>query len=89
MKIDYHKRFLKNLARAPHHIQLVVSKRIRLFSIDPFYGLLNNHALVGKWQGHRSINVTGDWRAIYRDLGDGRIEWVEFGELGTHRDLYD
>lgn len=89
MRIDYHKRFLKHFTHAPRHIQIATSKRIALFLIDPFSRSLRNHALSGRWRGYRSIDITGDWRAIYQELGDGTIEWVEFIELGTHSQLYE
>jgi addiction module RelE/StbE family toxin len=52
---------------------------------DPFAKSLNNHALVGKYKGYRSINVTGDFRSIY---------WLQksdvgiFVAIGMHSQLY-
>ncbi len=88
MKVDYHKRFLKQVAKAPHQIQMAVRERIAIFRVDRLHHLLYDHALHGEWVGFRSINITGDWRAIYRDHGEGTIEWIEFVELGTHHKLY-
>lgn len=42
-----------------------VDNKLRLFMDDPFSPLLNNHALQGEVAGLRSINISGDWRALY------------------------
>jgi len=42
--------------------------------------------LTGKYKGFRSINITGDWRAVFRELKSGEI--VYFDLLGTHSKLY-
>ena len=60
-------------------------KRLKLFLGDPFNPLLSNHALHGEWRQFRSINVTGDFRAIYRMLTDGTGEFVL---IDTHGNLY-
>lgn len=45
---------------------------------------LRSHALRGDYKDYRSINVTGDWRAIYRMVGETAL----FIALGTHSQLY-
>ena len=45
---------------------------------------LRNHPLKDKFAGVRSIDVTGDWRALYRKMR----ERIIFVELGTHDQLY-
>jgi len=47
--------------------------------------ILNNHALTGQWAGYRSINITGDYRAVYR-LAEEDIAY--FVALDTHSKLY-
>ncbi len=88
MRIDYSKVFIKHLQKAPIKIQKKFRERLDLFSENKLDPILRNHLLKGKWKGYRSININGDWRAIYHDMGDGTIEWVEFVEIGTHSDLY-
>jgi len=40
-------------------------------------------------EGYRSINITGDWRALYTIKGDGKGgEIAVFEILGTHSQLY-
>lgn len=47
---------------------------------------LNNHVLRGKLRGLRSINITGDWRAIFREYK--KDKQILFDSLGTHSQLY-
>ncbi|MDZ7586807.1 MAG: hypothetical protein U0946_03555 [Patescibacteria group bacterium] len=65
MRIDYSKRFIKQLKKAPLKIRRAFKKRFALFILNPFAVLLNNHSLKEKWQGFKSIDITGDWRAIF------------------------
>ena len=85
MKVKLSKNFQKQYRKAPRKIQKSVKSRIILFRNNPSDSLLNNHALVGKLKGYRSINITGDWRAIYREIG---INIAYFVSLGTHSQLY-
>lgn len=87
-RIDYSKKFIKQLKKAPLEIKIAFRKRFELFSKDPFNPLLNNHQLSGKLNSNRSINVTGDWRAIYEELNKGNEQIVYFIALGTHSQLY-
>ena len=69
----------------PVKIQIKFGERLLLFSKDMFHPLLNNHALRGIYKDTRSINVTGDYRALYTHDG----EKVVFIAIGTHSELYE
>ena len=86
MRIEYSRRFIKELGRAPQKIQLAFKSRLVLFLENKSDPVLNNHALGGKLINCHSINVTGDWRAIYEELENGDI--VFFVVLGTHSKIY-
>ncbi|OGD85132.1 hypothetical protein A2696_00160 [Candidatus Curtissbacteria bacterium RIFCSPHIGHO2_01_FULL_41_13] len=89
MNIKYSATFKKQYKKSPKKIQEKVKERISLFVQDPTNQLLNNHALTGKFQGYRSINVTGDWRAIYSIRLDLKSKQEYYFELvGTHSQLY-
>jgi mRNA interferase YafQ len=45
---------------------------------------LSDHALQGKWVGHRDLHVEPDWVLIYKIEGDT----VRFERTGTHSDLF-
>lgn len=65
-------------------MKIVVKERIKVFELNPSDLRLRNHPLKGKLKGYRSINITGDWRAIYFVSGEDVI----FAELGRHSELY-
>jgi len=52
---------------------------------NPFNPILNNHALHGKWGRYRSINITGNLRALYEliDIDTALLILVD-----THSNLY-
>ena len=85
-RVDFSKRFEKDLKKSPKKIQIAFRSRLEIYLTDRFNPVLNNHTLTGKFEGHRSINVTGDWRAIFRELDGGEI--VYFDLLETHSRLY-
>lgn len=85
MKAKFHKSFAKQLGRHPDKVQAVFEKRLALFLSDSFNPLLSNHGLSGRWTGYRSINISGDLRAIY-ELTDK--ETAFFAAFGTHSQLY-
>ncbi len=65
------------------------AERSQLFQTDPFHPFLHNHALKGMYKGYRSINVTGDWRALYMESRSASGEVIiEFKLFGTHSQLY-
>lgn len=85
-RIDYSKSFIKNLRKSPLKIRKAFQERLRIFIDDKFHPFLNNHALMGEYQGYRSINVTGDWRAIFQEFEGGEL--IYFDILDTHSNLY-
>ncbi|MDD2870508.1 MAG: type II toxin-antitoxin system mRNA interferase toxin, RelE/StbE family [Candidatus Gracilibacteria bacterium] len=88
MKIKYNKKFTKKFEKLDKIIQEKTISRIDDFQKTPFSVILNNHALTGDYKGYRSINITGDFRAIFREYPDGTYEFVEFIDIGTHSQLY-
>jgi addiction module RelE/StbE family toxin len=85
MHITFSQKFTKQRNKAPKAIQKAFDNRLRLFLVNRFDSLLNNHGLKGQYFGYRSINITGDWRAVYRDLND---DGIYFSAFGTHSQLY-
>jgi addiction module RelE/StbE family toxin len=88
-RIEYSKKFDKQLKKAPLEIKIAFRNRLSLFLKNKFNSALKNHTLTGNFKGYRSINITGDWRAIYSEnfgkTGEGKII---FELLGTHSQLY-
>jgi len=86
MRIDYSKKFIKQLKKAPISVKNNFQKRLQTFSKNKKDPVLNNHKLKGKLKGFRSINITGDYRAIFKELDNGDL--IFFFMLGTHSELY-
>lgn len=84
MEIRYHKHFEKQYLKLSENVQRKFKSRLIVFVNDPFDPELNNHALSGRYTGRRSINVTGDLRAIYEIKNNS----VYFVLIGTHSELY-
>lgn len=86
MEINYSKYFLKCLKKSPDKIRHSFKSRLALFILNPQAVLLNNYSLKGKWLGYRSINITGNWRAIF--MADFNYQEIKFYAFGTHSQLY-
>lgn len=87
-KPEFSSRFLKKYDKADAKIQSAFKRRFKLFLEDPANPLLRNHALRGKYKGFRSINVTGNWRAVYAEKIEYNQRIIVFHEIGTHSQLY-
>jgi len=85
MVIETTKTFDKQYSKVNLKVKLALKRRITLFKTNPFEVSLRNHALKGKYLGFRSIDITGDVRALYTTQGDTIII---FGFIGTHSQLY-
>jgi addiction module RelE/StbE family toxin len=85
MHIYFHKHFEKMFQKCTPVVQKKFRERIAVFLDDPFSEELRNHALRGKYEGLRSINITGDIRAVY-DPTDA--EHVRFVAIGSHAQLH-
>lgn len=84
MHVRFHKHFVKKYEKLKK-IQEKINDKIRLFSEDPFNSLLENHALRGEFKDCRSINITGDYKAVYK-LASPNV--ALFIKIGTHSELY-
>ncbi len=85
MDVQFAKKFQKQYLKLPVKTQRQFDKRLDLWLKTPLSPTLNDHALFGKYQGYRSINITGDIRALYIKNGN---TVVIFGFIGTHSQLY-
>lgn len=86
MQIEYSKTFIKEFKKCPVNIKANFKKRLKIFIDNQYHTILNNHPLIGKLKNYRSINITGDYRAIFEEIDDGRI--IYFVAIGTHSQLY-
>lgn len=84
--ILFDKEFHKQFKKLPDAHKEKFYERLELFEVDASHPLLHNHPLHGKYGGCRSINVTGDLRAIYYKMV--KKEMFVFITIGTHGNLY-
>lgn len=85
MNAIFSKKFIKQYNAAPDFIRQSFDARAAIFLLNKFDQTLNNHQLNGKLSNLRSINISGDWRALFEELGSGN---VVFKAIGTHSQLY-
>ena len=85
MKLNFSRRFEKQRAKSVKSVKRKLNERLRLFVADPFHPLLENHPLHGMYAGCRSINITGDYRAIFYNESP---DIVRFIVIGTHHELF-
>jgi len=85
MQTILHRNFVKKFTKRLPKIQEAFKSRRNLFLENPFHPLLNNHPLTGDRKGQWSINITGDWRAIYIFKGE---DMVVFIDIDVHGNLY-
>ena len=84
MEIVFHSHFKKRLKKLPEKVRNNLSERLEIFTENKFNEILNNHSVEGAYPNCRSINITGDYRAIYEEKDGGII----FRLIGTHSELY-
>ena len=85
MIVIYSKKFKKSYQKLPSKVQEQFKRRQNLFLSEPFGPILNNHPLHEPYAGCRSINVTGDYRAIFYHETEDVIRFII---IGTHHELF-
>jgi addiction module RelE/StbE family toxin len=84
MIIVFHSAFKKKLRKLDPKIKKAFKERSQILKMNKFDSVLNNHSVEKKYPGCRSINITGDFRLVFKDLKD----IVIFLKIGTHSELY-
>ena len=84
MTVAYSKAFIKQAKKLSPDLRKRLQDSIKLFCNNPLNPTLRNHALKGKYKEYRSIDITGDMRALYLQQDDRSI----FDAVGTHSQLY-
>lgn len=88
LHIEYTVLFNKQLKNALLDIKIAFKESRELFLDNPNHPNLRNHALREKYAGYRSIDVTGDWRALFKIRKSKLKTVITFHILGTHTQLY-
>ena len=85
MRIEYSKKFIKEFKKCPSAIKNTFAKKLEVFINNKYHPALNNHSLFGELKNYKSLNITGNWRAIFQELDN---EIIYFVAVGTHSQLY-
>lgn len=88
MKVDFSPDFYTQYKKVNVRIRNSVDERIAIFIKNPHDLVLNNHSLHEPLQGLRSINITADYRALYKEIHEEKEESVYFVLLGTHEEMF-
>jgi len=86
MLVKYSKKFIKEFEKCPAGIKNAFKTRLEIFLDNQYHPLLGNHNLKGKLKDRYSINISGDYRAIFREIEPNSI--VCFIAIGSHSELY-
>ncbi len=85
MEFSTHREFERQAKKLSQDLRRKLWERIALMGTQEFNPLLNNHKLNPPWVGYRSINITGDYRLIYKRINTDT--WY-LRAVGTHRQLF-
>lgn len=80
--------FRKQYKKADKRIQKSFDQQLKIFLQNPMDPQLRNHQLRIPYHGQRSINVTNDWRAVFKSVQSADDTIIYFTALGTHNQLY-
>ncbi|MEK7185097.1 MAG: type II toxin-antitoxin system mRNA interferase toxin, RelE/StbE family [Patescibacteria group bacterium] len=85
------KNFEKQFRKLSKKIKDRALEKLRLFTTNPRDRHLNNHHLAGEWTGYRSIDITADIRAVYKEMNKDKdgTNIVRFDSIGSHSELYE
>ena len=85
MYIVFEYNFKKKLRKISPQVKKHFYERLALFELNKFHTLLNNHSVEKRFPGCRSINITGDYRAIFKEIPGDTVIFVL---IGTHSEFY-
>ena len=88
MKVFFDPEFYRQYKKLNVRIQHKIDQRLRIFRKNPMDPKLNNHLLHEPYQDYRSIDITVDYRAHYKELNMREEVIAYFVLLGTHAELY-
>ena len=77
--------FDRQYKELPQELREKVWARLTLLIADESSPLLNDHKLESPLEGYRSINITGDYRLVYKRIGS---DTYYLRAVGTHHQLY-
>lgn len=77
--------FERQYKKLPQSLRDKMWERLSLLIADDLNPLLNDHKLGPPYEAYRSINITGDYRLVYKYIGK---DTYYLRAIGTHHQLY-
>jgi len=77
--------FERQYKKLPRGLRDKMWERLSLLVADNFNPLLNDHELGPPFVSYRSINITGDYRLVYKRIN---TDTYYLRAVGTHHQLY-
>jgi mRNA-degrading endonuclease YafQ of YafQ-DinJ toxin-antitoxin module len=88
LRIDFSTKFEKQLKECPRVEKTAFLDAYDLFIENPHHENLRNHPLKKRLAGYRSIDVTGIYRAVFKEKKTGKQKNIIFHLIGRKSDLY-
>jgi len=88
--VKFTKLFQRQRKAAPLDVKIAFLESYELFMENLLipHPSLRSHPLKEKYRGYLSIDVTDDWRAVYKVQRRKACTLITFRALGTHEELY-
>ncbi len=87
-RVEFTDFFTKQRKKAPLAIRSAFREALALFLEDSSHPHLRNHPLRKELAGYRSIDISGDWRALFNEKKTTKQTTITFHKIGTHKELY-
>lgn len=85
MRLIEERPFERQFAKLPKEIQVKARERIHILVTDSANPVLHDHKLNPPFEGYRSINITGNYRLVYKKT---EPDTYYLRAIGTHHQLY-
>lgn len=82
---SYSNRFKKKLKKLDKKIIKAFKNKFIIFQENEYSSVLNNHPLKAEYADCKSINITGDYRLVYKRIDNLYI----LIDIDTHSELYE
>lgn len=86
LHIEFTSLFNKQRKALPLPIKIAFKETLDLLLENPNHEVLRRHFLKEKYGGYESINITPDYRAIFKETKTETN--IKFYTIGTHEELY-
>ncbi len=88
LRIEFSPLFDRKLKTLPPEIIAAFDEMLDLFWENPNDEHLRRHFLKEKYAGYQSVDVTDDYRAVFKETKTENVTVIKFHTIGAHKDLY-